>query len=115
MASLVVKGLRYALVIPSNNTLSYAQPCHDVELRISQGSERSESEIRIPLVARQAYDNPTLYVYSGHSLVSSPPMTYLFLSNRIHLWKKTYDKLAVVARTLSVCLLPFLHMCYVLF
>ena len=53
----------HALVMPSNNTLSYVQPCHDMELIISQGSERSVSEIGIPLVARQTYDNPTLNIF----------------------------------------------------
>ena len=53
----------HALVMPSNNTLSYVQSCHDMELMISQGSERSESEIGIPLVARQTYDNSTLNIF----------------------------------------------------
>ena len=61
----------HALVMPSNNTLSYVLPCHDVELIISQGSERSVSEIGIPLVARQTYDNPTLNNFN--SLFPPPP------------------------------------------
>ena len=40
------------------------------------------------------------------------PMTYpnFSFSNRIHLWNKTYVKLALVARTLSVCIWPLCAM-----
>ena len=54
-----------------------------MKLMISQGSERSESEIGIPLVARQAYDNVfglKIMIFT----VSSKIMSFPIDINRLH-------------------------------
>ena len=103
----------HALVMPSNDTLSYVQPCHDMELIISQGSERSVSEIGIPLVARQTYDNPTLNNFN--SLGFFPPHDMSFLSfpvGCIFLWKGTCQVRCSGKDPLCVYIYYFLHFNY---